>query len=580
MSGRFEKPITIRTVIKKIDKAELLLPAIQRKFVWSPDQITGLFDSILRGYPINSFMFWHVESGQIKENYKFYRILSEYIERYKTENPEYSTRGDEKFEAVIDGQQRLTSIYIGLKGSYAYKMPRKRWTYSEENFPTRKLYLHLGSELDPKNDTENRYNFRFLTDKEAKQDKYWFEVGRILDLDSVNKVIDYAADNHWKSGSFAFDTLLLLWKKFDEELINFYLENETDPDQVLKMFIRTNSGGTKLSFADLLMAMSIENWDIDARKEMTNLIQEIFNDRKFQIHQNFILKTCLVVCDIQDVKFQIKNFTRDNIILFEKNWERIKNSIRAGIDLLSHLGHNDNTIQAKNALIPIVYYIYHNHLEEKIASRNYYDKQRQNILKIQKWLNMSLLKGIFGGHSDSTLEKIRAVLKEHIGEDFPLEEIVNKFKGDPTHNYNFDDDVLDGLLKAQKGTAEATTILALLYPNMDYYNQDYHDDHLHPQARIRSGEIAKKVDPQYVEFVNDPINWNSVMNLQRLEHDANESKNDLPLSLWAEKNHKTNADLYLPPTTSLDEKDFVIFIQDRKKVLKEKLSSLIREAAF
>lgn len=71
----FQPLITIKEAIENIDKNIYLLPAIQRKFVWSPEQIESLFDSIMRKYPINSLMLWQITSDEIKNNYRFYSFL-------------------------------------------------------------------------------------------------------------------------------------------------------------------------------------------------------------------------------------------------------------------------------------------------------------------------------------------------------------------------------------------------------------------------------------------------------------------------------------------------------------------------
>ena len=127
MAGEYEKAITIQEAIAAINGGDYLLPAIQRKFVWSSHQICVLFDSIMRGYPINSFMMWEVNSAEIKNDYKFYEFLKCYCQRFSEENPHKPTTASYKnFKAIIDGQQRLTSLYIGLCGTYAYKQPRNR----------------------------------------------------------------------------------------------------------------------------------------------------------------------------------------------------------------------------------------------------------------------------------------------------------------------------------------------------------------------------------------------------------------------------------------------------------------------
>ncbi len=138
-------PISIREAMSNIAEGKYVLPAIQRKFVWCDDQITALFDSIMRGYPINTFMFWHVrhQEGTVL-SYPFFMFLKNYRDRYQTEGAECNVAAySSDFDAVIDGQQRLNSLYIGLYGYYAYKLPRKWWNDNEESLPTRYLYLNL-----------------------------------------------------------------------------------------------------------------------------------------------------------------------------------------------------------------------------------------------------------------------------------------------------------------------------------------------------------------------------------------------------------------------------------------------------
>src|SRR5258708_6364366 len=96
MAGQFEKPITIRQALRNIDDRTFLLPAIQRNFVWSTQQICVLFDSLMRGYPISTFMMWDVTSTAIKNHYRFYDFLTHYCQRFKESNDHVPTHGDFK----------------------------------------------------------------------------------------------------------------------------------------------------------------------------------------------------------------------------------------------------------------------------------------------------------------------------------------------------------------------------------------------------------------------------------------------------------------------------------------------------
>ena len=181
----YETAKTIKSILEDISINKYLLPSIQREFVWSTSQIEKLFDSLMRDYPISSFLFWEVRGDGV-QNYKFYEFLREYHE-IKSHNQIANTVGKDEIIAILDGQQRLTSIYIGLTGTYAYKLPRKR--YDNPNaYPKRKLYVNLLAKAD---DEEKEYDFKFLTDEEAKfrdNNTYWFLVGDILKFTQIFEI--------------------------------------------------------------------------------------------------------------------------------------------------------------------------------------------------------------------------------------------------------------------------------------------------------------------------------------------------------------------------------------------------------
>ena len=154
--------VSIRNVVESIHRNEFLLPAIQREFVWSPEQIIRLFDSLMRGYPIGSFLFWRVDEDHVKD-YDYYEFIRNYHERDRRHNPKANITGKKRISAILDGQQRLTSLYIAFKGTYAKKIPRKQWT-NNLAFPEKKLYLNL---LSKSKVFDLMYDFQFLTEVEA-----------------------------------------------------------------------------------------------------------------------------------------------------------------------------------------------------------------------------------------------------------------------------------------------------------------------------------------------------------------------------------------------------------------------------
>src|SRR5699024_1256119 len=147
------------------------------------DQITKLVDSLMRGYPVGSFLLWDVKP-ETAQSYTFYEFLTNYHERDNPYADKATVPSGSGTTAVLDGQQRLTSLNIALYGSFAEKK-KYAWWNSADAFPVKRLYLNLVDEPDDE-ELGTKYDLRFITDREAapadgEADK-WFRVGAVLDL--------------------------------------------------------------------------------------------------------------------------------------------------------------------------------------------------------------------------------------------------------------------------------------------------------------------------------------------------------------------------------------------------------------
>lgn len=560
-----------------------LLPAIQRKYVWSTYQVERFFDSIMRGYPINSFMLWEITDNNIKQGYRFYSFIKDYCQYFHETNPDASSKLLENdFFAVIDGQQRLASLYIGLDGTYRYKKPNKWWIDCEENMPTRRLYLDLSKRVGPDTDDGMKYRFSFLSQEDLdwygeNSNANWFLVGDILKFSEKEDINNYLKEKELLSKNFAKETLFELWKKINgDKVINYLVIPDQDQNKVLDVFVRTNAGGTSLTFSDLLMSISSANWKkYDAHKEMDDTQKEVFRygNPNFLFSQDNILKTILVM-ESDDIRFRLDNFSREKVKSFENSWDRIRKSIVATFNFLDNLGYSNATLPSKNAVIPIIYYVYNKDCDQSIVKPTFSDEDRKNIVK---WLNLSLIKGVFGGQSDSVLKKIRDVIKEESTCHFPFNRIVKAFETDPAKNYSLDDAFIDSILLEQYGSPTATLVLQLLYQDKVLrYGKAIAQDHMHPRAVFEdpSRLSALNLSTEQAEFFTNSQNYNSVLNLQLLESSENASKNDVSLADWVQSRGLKNYELLVEPDVSLDIKDFEAFIESRKKVLKDKLKSL------
>ena len=600
MAGEYEKAVSIKEVIESINSRDYLLPAIQRKFVWSSQQICVLFDSIMMEYPINTFMMWEIKSEEIKKGYKFYEFLKFYCQRFNEENPHVPTTASfRNFNAIIDGQQRLTSLYIGLCGTYAYKQPRVWWpsTRDERILPPRKLHLDLMKPFSTQEDDALMYyNFKFLTDKQAADFKkeakhHWFCMHDILNLgdrDSPDNILSEVvmpelSKRELGDNEFAQKTLLKLYDVIrSQKIIHYFKEKDQNIDHVLNVFIRTNSGGTKLDFADLLTSIAVAHWDGDFKKELEHLTKQIHQNIEmgFYIERDWILKTCLMLTDA-DVRFKVKNFKAEQVKRIQSEWKNIKKCIIETFVLVRKFGINPQSLTSKNAVIPLCYYLYKHKSggDALYKTINAPTKNSEHREKLSQWLYMVLLKRIFGNQADSFLSSMRDVLDKNITKpQFPLDEIVDRYKA-TNKDLRFDDEYIESMLSIQHGERRCRALLHLLFPEMNA-TEIFHIDHLHPQSAFEKKKLRKSQflagNDELMSFYANPEHWNSIANLHLLNSSHNMSKNDRPLAEWiGDKNvYLTEKDL-LVEEVDLDFENFKEFFQKRRSNLKERLKQRV-----
>ncbi|WP_416865440.1 MAG: DUF262 domain-containing protein [Imperialibacter sp.] len=578
----FFPPLSIADAIEKIDYNQYLLPAIQRDFVWSSSKIEMLFDSLMQGYPIGSMLLWRV-NGKNAENQRFYGILRKYRERFLIRSEEVSTKNIPSFEVVLDGQQRLTALYLGIKGSYAYKGYNLAWKDTEYSIPTRYLYLNLRYKKNKRNDLndsddDRMYEFTFLKPEEASNENdnnLWFKVGDILGIKGTsqlntcfrkNNIVD---DEAQEILSRLHDIVHL------EKLIHYYLEESSDFTRALNIFIRINSGGISLSYSDLVMSTTIMGWMIlDAKKEINGLVDELVKEYGYPVNKDFILRTYLVLYS-DDIKFRVQNFSLKNAKEFEQHWEEIRSAIREVFQLVTDFGYAPNTLTSMNALLPIVYYLYKTDRVKDFCQKTRYKEERAVI---KRWIHVVLLHQIFGGQAEGVLKAIRDTIKKEIAKEadvFPAKAIATRL-AKTNKSITVDEEFIQGLLYTSKDSRYAFPILALLFPHLDYKNRDFHLDHCHPLSHFNEKKLKAKgivLNDDNRDYFTDWDYFNSIINLQMLDGNENKSKNAKDLKTWVTDNSISLKNYYLPK--ELDLIDFPTFVEKRSEKLVRKLTEVL-----
>jgi len=528
---------TIAAALGRIQTKTYVLPAIQREFVWKPEQIERLFDSLMQGYPFGTFLFWKVEPST-SSKFKFYDFVLNYHQRDAAHCPELPSLHNQAVIAVLDGQQRLTALNIGLRGSMAIKQPNK-WRTSPDAYPRRALRLNLLASHEPDEDGVV-YDFRFLDDAQAQQTatELWFKVPDIMGMKAGPAMLNWLVARNLSGDTLtrAYETIDRLHQVIHtEQVINFYEEETQDVERVLNIFIRLNAGGTVLSYSDLLLSIAVAQWKkIDARAEIHKLVDELNRTGTgFNFTQDFVLKAGLMLADIATVGFKVENFTHANMETLEKNWPDIRKALVRTIELTASFGLNGQTLRADSALLPIAYYLYARKAPENYVTHGKYAGDRETI---RQWLTRSMLKasGIWGSGLDTLLTALREVLQNNPKDAFPEPQLAHEMDG-RGKSLAFTEAEIDDLLSMEYGDKRLFGLMSLLFTFVDLRN-NFHIDHVFPISRFTPARLKKAGIPEEnIEALAQGAN--ELANLQLLEGAANNEKRAaLPVS-WLEERY-------------------------------------------
>jgi Protein of unknown function DUF262 len=606
------KKWTIREAISEIDGNKVFLPALQRKFVWDKWQIELLFDSLMRNYPFGTFLFWRLNRKKA-ESYVFYEFLKEYDSRSPYNRRHTGAFLHQEIIGVLDGQQRLSSMYLGLMGTHTEKTPYKR-SSTPDAFPKMRLYLNLLSlpytlDADDKIQTleEQNFEFRFLKPEIAasaaerrasgengennqSEAVYWMEVGKVLSWDDepeFGRLIDRFYEGctseaqrtafHERRRLIERGLRTLHDRIYRDALINYFEVAKDDLEDILKIFVRVNSGGTILNKTDLLFSTIVATWN-DGREEIEKLLKTI-NEKGdgFDFTNEFLMRCCLVLSD-GPVIYKVNSFKADNVQRIRDEWPRIAAAISKMVDLLTEFGFSGPVLTSQNATIILAYYL---HKDGSLDA--------ESKAGMRKYLVHALLNTIYGSSQEALIAALRSAFREEaitesgakfyrgIRLRFSFEELL-AIELPQQKRLTITEDDLERFLSHAKGPG-AFFVLTLLYPHLRYSEVSFHQDHIHPFSGFTEERFAAMGVPK-AEW---PEWWDSrdrVPNLQLLEGLRNISKNATPLHKWLaimspEERRNFLANNYFPEGLGLEFENFRAFYSQRKEILRRELGKIL-----
>lgn len=524
------KSYKIADAVSEIDEDKFVLPVIQRRLVWEEEKMELLFDTLLKGDSFGGIMVIEEEKGD--------RPLFSYRPFTKDGNNINSRPVDtlpQTQSFVIDGQQRLQTFYIGLKGSINGKI----------------LYFDLFSDFN----TEYEFKFEIQQAKlpEATKDNedrpikehLWYQVSSLMkrlrdtnDEDQVAEEIirkagitDTGQKKHIEKNIKAFykNVLTADCLGVSKVAINKSLDEVANKQRIVELFRRLNDGGTKLSPFDLVASiLKGFEWQMEAFLETTlKQYEEIGLSQDNLIKLLFLLqdnhKKEMAAIEAEDAQFAIRHRERISITL------KCLKEFLINSHLLNYYKDGNRSFIP---LFFIAYHLFHKNLSDSELNNYFvnFDTQHSEHAKMEKWMYHSLLNGVFKSKGagwipyKTGIRKLLELMKTFKGKDFPVDEIFNIYTNHPikfitTYGANNVNDL------------EHSFIYYLIY-NRNQTIRINDIDHIMPKSILE-------------ELTFESAKINSIGNYQLIDINTNRgAKNASPLRDWIE-NHVTDKNSYL-----------------------------------
>jgi hypothetical protein len=286
----------------EIDSGQIKLPMFQREFVWEKDQSAKLIDSILKGFPIGTFIFW-----KTREELRSYREVGNHT---LPETP----KGDYA-QYILDGQQRITSLYAIRKGI--------RISKDGKEIDYRDIFVCLD------HDSENDEQIVVTVRQDGKK---YLSVHRLL----TSRLTDLL-------GEFPEKDTLEKIETYKNKLTNYDFSTITIKDYPIEVacevFSRINTGGKALTVFEIMVAKTYDEekkFDLAEQFELmrdgSDDAKECLNSAKFETLPESIIMQCVAAIILKAVRS--KDILKIRREVFIENWEPMRASLFMAIDFV------------------------------------------------------------------------------------------------------------------------------------------------------------------------------------------------------------------------------------------------------
>jgi hypothetical protein len=549
---------TIIAELSRIQDRALILPDIQRDFVWPAARIYRLLDSILRGYPFGTLLYWNT-----RDEIQYRAFTQEWRPGLR---PVYQVKpAGTRGTVVLDGQQRLQSLYLAVFGSYEGKV----------------MHVDLLSGLPVVDVSQLRYRCEFLAagedtfgrNAERAGQVYWVPLRDIACIGSRQRLSSVRTDylvhlglaNNSEEGARLTANLDNLYHAFrsDELLTHYSIDRDygssgqpTRADEILEIFARVNSGGQLRTSADLMFSLLKLRWH-GAATEINGLLDRLSRRAPFEFDKEFVLK-CALTCAGQGARNEGKKF-RDADVLGEisANFDRLSRALESTAEFVvtTALLVDSRIAGPLNTLVPFVYFLYHQPDQRP--------RDEPTLRAMNHALYLALMTRAFARYADNRIDRVvREVLdpgRQAQPGDFPLAGLQAFLAG------------LDGQGRIDDALLQANLPLLINIlecgspPAERSRARRYAQDHIFP-----AGELDRR------GFAPGQINHFANLRLHS-KPDEGWVRDQDPGRYFAD--HPEARTRYFIPAGNLDHDRFPEFLEERRRLIWERIGVFLGQSA-
>ena len=369
--------IKISELLDDIRKRDLVLPEFQREYVWTREQAKQLIVSLFKSYPVGGLLFWKTNTPPDLKN------LNELPERLGN------------FQVILDGQQRLTTLYMLITGEIPLY-----YTGKDIQRDPRDLYFNLNFNPD------DNLDFQYYQASRMEGNPLW---QRVVDCFTKKVSVFEIAKQRAQSE----DEILTLAERYTNNLnalkhvAEMTLPVQTVPSDALiheaiNIFDRVNNQGTKLSDAELALTHVTGKWS-QARREMKAKINDL-DTQGFYFNLTFMTRALTVIVKQRALFEQIHKEPKETLLA---GWEKLTKILDYLVTILPAKAyvHSTEDVNTTNAFIPLVAYL---------SLNNARFPDEVSIKQAVHWLYSALMWSRYTSQTDQRLEHDVLLVVRHV----------------------------------------------------------------------------------------------------------------------------------------------------------------------